>query len=141
MSTIQITAANFEEYVSKPGILVLDFWAAWCGPCRAFAPIFEGAANKHSDAVFGKVNTDEEQELAAGFQIQSIPTLMIFRDNVLLFAEPGMLPAGELDKILEKVRALDMDDVRKQIAAHAHDHDHDHAGCNHDHDHDHDHKH
>jgi thioredoxin 1 len=136
MSTIQITEKNFEEHVSKPGILVLDFWAAWCGPCRAFAPVFEAAAKKHDTIVFGKVNTDEEQELAAGFRVQSIPTLMIFRDNVLLFEQPGVLPAAALDEVIEKVRSLDMDEIRKQIA----EHEHDDCGCDHDHDdHDHDH--
>ena len=98
MSTIQITMKNFEAHVSQPGILVLDFWAAWCGPCRAFAPVFEAAAKKHDNIVFGKVNTDEEKELAAGFRIQSIPTLMIFRDNVLLFEQPGVMPAAALDE-------------------------------------------
>jgi thioredoxin 1 len=131
MSTTQITAKNFEEHVKKPGIVVLDFWASWCGPCRTFAPIFEAASTKHPDIVFGKVNTDEEQELAQGFQIQSIPTLMIFRDNILLFEEPGVMPGKDLDELLAKVRGLDMDEVRKQIEAHAHDHDH--SNCDHDH--------
>lgn len=139
MSTIQITAKNFDEHASKPGILVVDFWAPWCAPCRTFAPVFEAAASRHPDAAFGKVNTDEEQELGAGFGIQSIPTLMIFRDNILLFEQAGVMGPKDIDAIIGKVRELDMDDVRKQIAQH--DLDHANGTCNHDHDHDHDHDH
>jgi thioredoxin 1 len=116
-ATVEVTAKNFDEIVSK-GIVLLDFWAAWCGPCRAFAPIFEAAAEKHPDVVFGKVDTEAEAELSEEFQIQSIPTLMVFRDGVLLAAQAGMLPAAALDEIVRKVGELDMDEVRRQVAEH-----------------------
>ncbi len=115
---IDVTGETFKELVSKDGIVLLDFWASWCGPCKAFAPTFEKAAEKHPDITFGKVNTDEQQELAGAFQIQSIPTLMAFRDQVLIFAQPGALPAASLDQLIEKIRALDMDEVRKKVAEH-----------------------
>lgn len=116
MSTVAVTFKSFDTLVEKPGILVLDWWAAWCGPCRAFAPVFEAASVKHPDITWGKVDTDAEQELAGTFAIRSIPTLMIFRDGILVFAQPGMLPGKVLEDLIEKVRALDMDDVKKKVA-------------------------
>jgi len=116
MATIELTAKNFQEYVEKPGILVIDWWATWCGPCRAFAPIYEKASDAHSDVVFGKIDTDAEQELAMTFEIRSIPTLMVFRDQVLVFARPGMIPGAGLDDLLEKVKALDMEEVHRKVA-------------------------
>lgn len=116
MSTISLTADNFAETVSDGGIVFVDFWAAWCGPCRAFAPTFERAAETHADIVFGKVDTEAEQQLAAEFRITSIPTLMVFRDGILVFSQPGALPPAQLDQLIQGARDLDMEDVRRQIA-------------------------
>lgn len=116
MATVQVTEKNFDSIV-KQGIVVLDFWAAWCGPCRAFAPTFEAAAARHPDVVFGKVNTEQEPGLAAAFGIRAIPTLAVLRDGVLLALQPGMVPAAGLDELVKKVRALDMNEVKKSIAA------------------------
>jgi thioredoxin 1 len=115
-STVEITAENFKQIVDRDGIVLLDWWAAWCGPCRMFAPTFEKAAAAHPDIVFGKVDTEAQQELAASFQIRSIPTLMILRDQVLLFSQPGALPEAALEDMIRQVRALDMEKVRAEIA-------------------------
>ncbi|HPC81917.1 MAG TPA: thioredoxin domain-containing protein [Thermoanaerobaculaceae bacterium] len=114
--TTTLTMANVEQMIRDNDMLVIDFWAPWCGPCRAFKPIFEAAAARHTDVTFAACNTEEEQELAGAFGIRSIPTLMIFRQGVLVFSQPGMLPAPVLDDLIGKVRALDMDAVRAQIA-------------------------
>ncbi|AUX24917.1 thioredoxin [Sorangium cellulosum] len=116
MSTTQLSAENFEQTVESNDIVLIDWWAPWCGPCRTFGPVFEKASEKHTDIVFGKINTDEQRDLAQAFNIRSIPTLFIFREKVLLFAEAGSLPASALDQVIEKVRALDMNEVRTKIA-------------------------
>lgn len=117
MATQTLTAQNFEATVTTNDIVLVDFWAAWCGPCRMFAPIFEKASEEHPDIVFGKVDTEAEQSLAAAAQITSIPTLMAFRGGVLVFAQPGALPAPSLQQVIDGVRGLDMDQVRADIAA------------------------
>ncbi|MGV0384209.1 thioredoxin [Corynebacterium sp. 22_2729] len=117
MATIEITGANFQDTVQGDGIVVLEFWAEWCGPCKRFAPIFEQVSDEHPEAVFGKVDTEANQELSAALQIQSIPTLMLFRDGVLLARESGLLPAKALNELIAKAEELDMDEVRKQIEA------------------------
>jgi thioredoxin 1 len=143
MSTVEITKDNFENILEQNDIVVLDCWASWCGPCRTFSPIYEQASERHKQVVWGKLDTENQGELATAFGIRSIPNVMVFRQGILLFSQAGVLPGGALDEIVTKVQALDMDEIRKNIEEHerahaegrcTHDHDH-----NHDHDHDHDH--
>ncbi|HTY04402.1 MAG TPA: thioredoxin [Rhodocyclaceae bacterium] len=117
MATVELTTENFNEVVARNSMLIVDFWASWCGPCRSFAPTFEAAAEKHTDIVFGKVNTEEQQQLAGAFNIRSIPTLMVFRDQIIVYADAGALPPAGLQQLIDGVRGLDMDKVRAEIAA------------------------
>ena len=117
MATIELTKDNFEKTVSDNPIVIVDFWAPWCGPCRGFAPVFEKASDAHPDVVFAKINSDEQQELAAAFNIRSIPTLMVFREKVILFQQAGALPGQALEQVLTQAKALDMVKVHAEIAA------------------------
>lgn len=116
MATVELNKTNFEDVVTKSDMVIVDFWASWCGPCRSFAPVFEAASEQHPDIVFGKVNADDEQELAAAFGIRSIPYVMLLREKVVLFAQAGALPAEGLESVIRQARALDMAQVHREIA-------------------------
>jgi thioredoxin 1 len=115
VATIEVTQENLHQIISGNNMVIVDFWAPWCGPCRSFAPAYEAASEKHPDVVFAKVNTEEQQALAGYFQIRSIPTLMIFREKIIIFAQPGALPASALEQVIDKAKALDMNEVRREI--------------------------
>ena len=116
MAVVELTKENFEQVVTSNPTVIVDYWAPWCGPCRGFAPVFERVAEANPDVVFAKVNTDDEQEIASHFQIRSIPTLMVFRDQIIVFSQPGALPQNALEQVVAKAKTLDMDEVRRQIA-------------------------
>src|SRR5258705_3019980 len=117
MAVVELTKENFEQVITSSATVIVDYWAPWCGPCRGFAPVFEKVAEKNPDIVFAKVHTDDEQQIAAHFQIRSIPTLMVFHDQVIVFSHPGAMPQGSFEQGIEKAKALHMHQVRKQIAA------------------------
>ena len=117
MAVVELKKDNFEQMIKDNDFVVVDFWAPWCGPCRSFAPVYDKVSEDHEDVLFAKINTEDEQEIAAHFQIRSIPTLMIFREQVIIFAQPGALPEGSFRQLLEKAQDLDMAEVRKQIEA------------------------
>lgn len=116
MATINLTHDNFQQTIEDNDIVIIDFWASWCGPCQSFAPVFDAASEQHTDVTFAKVNTEEERELAGSFQIRSIPTLMIIRENVVIFSQAGALPPAALEEVLQKAKALDMELVHKEVA-------------------------
>jgi len=124
MTTTDLTSTDFQATIDDNDIVLVDFWAEWCGPCKMFGPVYESVSEQHEDVVFAKVDTEAQQELAAAFQIRSIPTLMAFRDNVMIFNQAGALPETSLQDLIDQIKALDMGDVHRQIAEHEHEHEH-----------------